>query len=265
MLDIATEAVGVKPESNTRGWKFFADEINKTWRKGAADFIRCGQLLNDAKAELQTDAFNAMVKTKLAFDRSVGAKLMGIADKPMLCAHAHNLPPSWTTLYELSQLKAEILQAKLADGTIHPGMERKDAIALRKPESKPPAKTPTDTSVSKLGTAWQAASKNQRRAFLDGLGRDGLCAAMSPELQADLRDHVVGITIAGASKSSIFAVYATDKLHCALRCAEQPEPDQETTKLMIAALGCIVKKASTKGIARSDIVIAQGKPTIRKK
>jgi hypothetical protein len=144
-------------------------------------------------------------------------------------------------------------------------MERKDAIALRKPESKPPAKTPADTSVSKLGTAWQAASKEQRRAFLDGLGRDGLCAVMSGELQADLRDHVIGVTIAGASKSAPFATYATDKLHAALRCAEQPEPDQENIRIMAAALGCIIKKASAKGITRSDIVIAEGKPKIRKK
>jgi len=36
------------------------------------------------------------------------------------------LPPSWTTLYELTKLDDDTLERKLRDGTIHPGMRRKD-------------------------------------------------------------------------------------------------------------------------------------------
>jgi hypothetical protein len=87
---------------------------------------------------------------------------------------------------------------------------------------------------------------------------------MSDRLLADLRDHIVGLTVAGASKSSSFAIYATNKLHVALRCAEQQEPDAETVRHMTAALGCIVKKAKAMNITRSDVVIAEGRPKNRK-
>jgi hypothetical protein len=108
-----------------------------------------------------------------------------------------------------------------------------------------------------MSAAWQAASQEQRRALLDRLGRAGLCAVMSPTLLADFRDHVVGLNIAGASDSSRFSVYSTNLLHSALACAEQP--DDENVKRVVAMLGLIIKKAEAKGIARSAIVIAEGK------
>jgi hypothetical protein len=263
-MDVATVALDVKPNtSNSHGWKYYADEINKTWHKGAAVFIQCGQLLIDAKAELQSDAFNAMVKNKLAFDRSVGAKLMLIAANQTLCAHGHKLPPCWTTLYELSKLPDEILKAKFTDNTINPGMQRADALRLKpkkvggsaeERDGEIDASSPTSSNLS---FAWDGASEKGRREFLDKLGRDGLCAAMSTGLMADLRDHVINVTIAGASKTAPFAVYATNMLHSALRCAEQPKTEDH--KHMAAALGRLIKQAAAKGISRSDIVIAVGK------
>jgi hypothetical protein len=252
----------VKPEatnsaaSNVRTWRFFVDKINAIWRRGAGDFIACGQCLTEAKAELQPDAFNAMVKAKLDFDRSVGVKLMAIAANSILSAHGHKLPPCWTSIYELSKLGDETLKAKLADGTIHPGMQRKDAVALRKPKQQSRS---TANNKSEIAAVWKDASIEQRRRFLDQLGRDGLCGAMSEKLKAEFQDAINGAAIAGASESAPFAVYATDKLHCALRCAEQQNPDHEGLMHMAAALGCIAKKASAKGITRSRIVVAEGK------
>jgi hypothetical protein len=178
-----------------------------------------------------------------------------------LCAHVHKLPSCWSTLYELSQLKDNVLKAKLADGTISPRMLRKEALAL-----KPRKVGKTDISAkpapSHLGTAWEFASKDQRREFLDKQGRAGLCGAMSAKLKTEFEDAVTRATIAGAAESGPFALYATDKLHCALRCAE--EPGEENTKIMAAALGCIIKKAKTKSITRSRIVVAEGKAKLRK-
>jgi hypothetical protein len=169
----------------------------------------------------------------------------------------HLLPPCWSTLYELSQLKEDVLKAALDDGRVRPGMQRKEAIALKPKKAASPKASSTDNSPSELGTAWTAASEEQRSEFLDKLGHGGLCAAMSIDLRCELRDHVISLTFAGSSQSSSFAVYATDKLHTALRCAEQP--NQENTRLMIAALGCIIKKADTKRVAHSNIVIAESK------
>ena len=86
---------------------------------------------------------------------------------------------------------------------------------------------------------------------------------MSPALLADLRDHVIGSNIAGASDSSVFALYCTDKLHSALACIEQP--NDENVKRVMAMLGLIAKKAEAKGITRSDVVIAERKSKGRKK
>ncbi len=41
-------------------------------------------------------------------------------------AHAHVLPPHWGTLYELTRLPDDVFEAKIADGTIHPEMQRTD-------------------------------------------------------------------------------------------------------------------------------------------
>ncbi len=265
MTDIATAAVDVKPETNTRDWKFFVDEINTIWRRGAADYRALGQLLIEARDELQSDTYSAMLK-QLHFNTSTAKKLICIAKNPTLGSHVNQLPPNYSTLYELSQLDAETLLAALADGSIHPGMQRKDAVAL-KPKKKKTTTTnnittttmePTVSSkATSLRAAWDSASEDERCEFLDGIGQAGFCAVMSTELSAEIRDHVISLTFAGSSQSSRFAEYATDKLHAALRCAEQPTP--ENTSLMIGMLGCILKKADVKNISHSNIVIAESK------
>jgi hypothetical protein len=37
--------------------------------------------------------------------------------------HAHHLPPSWDSLYELSRLDEETLTAAIEDGTVNPRMQ----------------------------------------------------------------------------------------------------------------------------------------------
>jgi hypothetical protein len=41
------------------------------------------------------------------------------------------MPPCWSTLYELSKLENDVLEDKIADGSISPKTQRKDVIALR--------------------------------------------------------------------------------------------------------------------------------------
>jgi hypothetical protein len=126
--DIDVAAAPVKPADT---WKDFAERINASWRKGVECFIATGKLLLDAKAELEADQFASLVQFELAFDASVTRKLMRIGNNSVLCAHAHKLPPSWSTLYELTKFNDEFLKAWFADGTINPKMQRKDVMALR--------------------------------------------------------------------------------------------------------------------------------------
>lgn len=67
-----------------------------------------------------------------------GTPFMPIASHPILSnqAHAHDLPPSWYTLYELTKLPAGDLQDRLADGSIHPGIERSDVAGKRRARKK---------------------------------------------------------------------------------------------------------------------------------
>ena len=138
---------------NVRSWKAFADAINHAWRKSAGDFIECGRLLEEANAELPRDAFNAMVKSKLDFVPSVARKLIRIAANRTLCSPGNKLPPAWTILYQLSQLPEATLKAALADGRIHPGMSRKDAIALK----------PSKKTTTAIGVALGQQSRRSRR------------------------------------------------------------------------------------------------------
>jgi hypothetical protein len=50
--------------------------------------------------------------------------------------HVSALPPHWGTLYELNKVPVALLEQHIKDGTIHPGMERKDAVVLN-PKHKP--------------------------------------------------------------------------------------------------------------------------------
>ena len=119
--------------SNARAWKVFADLINTSWRKGAPAIIETSRNILDAQAELDRDVFESLTRRHLDCGASVARKLLCVAKNPIICAHGHKLPPCWTTIYELTKLEDDVLKAALADGTIHPGMERKDATALRHP------------------------------------------------------------------------------------------------------------------------------------
>jgi hypothetical protein len=99
----------------------WADRINGNWRKGVESILQVGRDLSAAKDRLDPTDYQKMVDKDLDFDRTVASRLMKIANDGKICAHAHKLPPSWMTLYELTKLT----DAKFAEGidlkVIHPG------------------------------------------------------------------------------------------------------------------------------------------------
>jgi hypothetical protein len=245
--------------NSTRSPKDWAEVISTSWTDNTAGVFKTGNYLLAACDQLGKDY--VVTKLKLPFGKRTAERLMAIAGNPVLATHVSQLPPCWSTLYELSRLNDDVLKSALANGRIHLGMERKDTLALKPKTTTGATTTATATTNSPdLNGAWEAASDNQRRKFLDQLGRNRLCAALSDGLKADIRDHAIGVTIAGASKSSSWAINATNKLHSAMRIAEQQELDAESKGRSIGALRCIALTAERRGIARSDIVIAEGKP-----
>jgi hypothetical protein len=269
---IKTGVAGSAPEiaaPNTRSWKYFAEQINAAWRKGPEAIIEAARYICEAGEELDRDQFEALLKLRLAFDASVGRKLKRIGENKVLCAHGHKLPACWTTIYELSKVPDDTLKAAIADGRVHSGMQRKDAVALRKPprdespggpeesgENDSPLSPPPPDPKLPFAAAWDAASSEEIRAKLDAVGRDGLCKVLSETLKAELRDFILGQNIASAPQRSSFAINATDKLQVALRCAELKNPDSEAVGHMTGALRCIALTAERRKVARSDIVVA---------
>ena len=108
----------------------WAGHIAAAWQKSVDSIIETGRLLLAAKADpkMQHGEWGTMVESDLSFNRHTAHKLMQIAGDKRLTnvSQGKHLPPSWTTLYELTKLDDDTLKRKLRDGTIHPGMRRKD-------------------------------------------------------------------------------------------------------------------------------------------
>lgn len=112
--------------------------INEHWQRAESSreayvtsIIKVGEELIAAQ-EQDGDSLREMAD-KLPFTWSAVSKLATISKNPVFLRGKHRncLPAAWTMLYELAQLSDDVLEAGLRDGTIHPEMSRKNAIALK--------------------------------------------------------------------------------------------------------------------------------------
>jgi DNA polymerase III sliding clamp (beta) subunit (PCNA family) len=91
--------------------------------------IKTGALLLKAKDDLRHGEFGKMFSNaEVPFGQDKAGRLMAIARHHAIgdSAHARNLPPSEYTLYLLTRLPTELLNQMLADGRLHPDLERRD-------------------------------------------------------------------------------------------------------------------------------------------
>jgi hypothetical protein len=97
------------------GWLIWTARSTPTW----------------SATELEHGSYEATVKRHMS--ESTARKLSAIAKDEIFSnrERVHVLPPSWFVLYELTKLPDELKLACLKDGTIHPNMERNDAMAIR--------------------------------------------------------------------------------------------------------------------------------------
>src|SRR5262245_55434393 len=155
------------------GW---AAKISAAWRSALDDIIETGALLIEAKAALPHGEFEAMIEAELPFGKRTAQMLMKVAADSRLtnAKHASLLPPSWYTLYELSKLPDDVFAAKLADGTIHPEMQRKDLTGTDHGDSLP------DLARNTIATKWTGNPESftpsiyieAARAVMDGIDLD---------------------------------------------------------------------------------------------
>src|ERR1700730_16922526 len=110
----------------------FAQRINACWRRSREDLVEAGRLLCAAKEALDHGEFQAMIESSLDFKQRMAEMLMSIYRDPRLSnpQHVALLPNTVGTLYELTRLKDDAFAARIADGTIRPDMERKEAETL---------------------------------------------------------------------------------------------------------------------------------------
>jgi len=114
----------------------WADEINYAWDRVIKDVIKAGQLLLACKDLVPHGQWERLFcKGVLRMTRQTAFRLMAIAKHPVLSnsTHVQQLPRSWGTLYELSQLPSDAVQALLETSKIHQELTRKEAVALVHP------------------------------------------------------------------------------------------------------------------------------------
>lgn len=132
----------------------WADRICTQLGKSVESIIDVGRLLVKAKADLVHGEWLRMFDQGLVpFGARSAQRLMVIAEHPQLsnATHGSYLPPSWRTLYELTQVPDADLKNAFKDGLITPDMPRKAVMSLvRQPikDARPP--TPIPAGVYRL-------------------------------------------------------------------------------------------------------------------
>ena len=111
----------------------FTSAIARRWQDSVVAIIDVGRLLLGAKAALSHGEFGPMIESdEVPFGLRTAQSLMAIAEHSILSNTNHGslLPPSWRTVYELTRAPNKNLETWLADGTIHPEMERSEVVKL---------------------------------------------------------------------------------------------------------------------------------------
>lgn len=128
---------GVIDVADPQAW---ARKINASMADSVAAIIATGQAFIDAKKTLKHGEFERMfanhadpLPEPVACSHDTAKRLMAVARNPALSngAHAPLLPPSWTTLYELTKLPEDKLETAITEGWVKPDTQRADVKEIR--------------------------------------------------------------------------------------------------------------------------------------
>jgi 16S rRNA G966 N2-methylase RsmD len=108
--------------------EIWCDRWRTHWKKTVRDVIGMGRMLIQGRDELGTREFHKIFKDKKTrpFEGSYARRFMGIAGDPRICAHAHKMPLSPTTLHLIHTMDDEEFNEALAKGIIRPSVERRN-------------------------------------------------------------------------------------------------------------------------------------------
>lgn len=106
----------------------FASKITNRWRDAVSSILETATLLKQAKASLGNDREWNILVSKLPFTRPTAVKLLQIASNDYLPKVSNQLPPYWTTIYELSSKSKEELDEGIDSRVVHPEADLKSIV-----------------------------------------------------------------------------------------------------------------------------------------
>jgi len=158
-LDESRPSRKTSNHQNQRKLSIFTARFRNALKKSVEGIIEAGRVLIEAKDELEHGQFIDWVVRELRFGtRKDGSRpadlrkaqiLMFLARNEVIsnANHWYAFPPSWRTLWELTQIRPkQRLLELIATGAVNSGMTREEAVALRlKTSQKPLADAETET------------------------------------------------------------------------------------------------------------------------
>ena len=118
----------------------YANQVNELFINSACSILNIANVFVQAKHDLPKTDFDDFLKlTKYAEKSSSVRKWLRIGDAYVrLAPLADRLPPNWSTIYKLSTLKANELDALIEANVLSRNMTAKDIDAELKPKRKIP-------------------------------------------------------------------------------------------------------------------------------
>jgi DNA modification methylase len=102
------------------------DRFNAAWRSSVLGIVEAGRVLREARDKLPRGRFVGWVESRLHRTRRTADMLIAIADDSRIEKYISQMPTSWGTLYDISQLSGDDFDRLLGNGTICAEMQRRD-------------------------------------------------------------------------------------------------------------------------------------------
>jgi hypothetical protein len=157
-------------------------DINQNWQRGVDAFMNVGRLCAQANARLTT-AEKSKLMPDLLFGEATFSKFARIGTDTRLHTPEIQrlLPPHYTTMYAVSQLKDEELNLAIAEKVLHPDLTRGQLQKWRRELSRkvvlapPPKEAASDPDAVSLPTTstLAAAVSGALPSTIDGDNRGG--------------------------------------------------------------------------------------------
>jgi hypothetical protein len=155
----------------------FATEFKGYAQKTAEGVLRMSEVVFRARQMPKQDFQAFCTEIGLKPNSSTIRKFLAIGEKcAFLMKHKDVLPANWTTLYQVSRLATDVIEAKIKDGSIHPLVAGKHFCATPRKMStkiKQAAAVPNGTA-EKIGfsVSFDLVLGNSQRALLESLISD---------------------------------------------------------------------------------------------